>query len=66
MKSLSVFFTEIPLSVCAVLRDKYLWLLCMRDRQWIALRSFFLYNEETGKKPEMKKESENMNNFRNF
>ena len=42
---------DFSLSVISLrsMRDKYLLLLCMRDRQWIALRSFFLYNEETGK-----------------
>ena len=46
--SICIFYRNSVISLRSM-RDKYLLLLCMRDRQWIALRSFFLYNEETGK-----------------
>lgn len=49
MKSYYLYFLQKFRYQFAQMRDKYLLLLCMRDRQWIALRSFFLYNEETGK-----------------
>ena len=46
--TICIFYRNSVISLRSM-RDKYLLLLCMRDRQWIALRSFFLYNEETGK-----------------
>lgn len=49
MKSYYLYFYRNSVISLRSMRDKYLLLLCMRDRQWIALRSFFLYNEETGK-----------------